>query len=98
MSEGKIVKTSEEGGGVRRGENEGTEVVRKPVKKHSRRAALKFLAKVGLGAALWGTGGYFAGKIFGAAVKPVVDSVLGTSERITSAYQGLKRLNPFYKA
>ena len=73
------------------------ETVRKPVKKYKRRAVLKYLGKVATGAALWGVGGHLAGKVFSYTVKPVVDTVLGTSERVGKAYEGLRRLNPFYK-
>lgn len=77
-------------------EEEGEErEVRRPKKRHTRRAFLKYLTRVGLGAALWGAGGYLGGKIFGSTVKPVVDTVLGTSKRVTDAYDGMRRLNPF---
>jgi len=48
----------------------GTE--RKPQKKHKRRAFLKYAAKIGLGAALWGIGGNLVGKAFKYTVKPVI--------------------------
>ncbi len=64
-------------------------------RKHTRRAALKYAAKIAAGATLWGAGGYLGGKVFNYTVKPVVDGIIGTSERIKGAYEGLQRLNPF---
>jgi len=63
--------------------------------KHSRRSALKYLARVGVGTTLWGAGGYGAGRVFDYTVKPVVDSVLQTSERVNEVSEGLSNLNPF---
>lgn len=68
--------------------------IRRPKKKHTRRAFLKYAARIGLGAALWGGAGYVGGKVFGATVKPVVDTILGASRKVNDAYNGLRRLNP----
>ncbi len=46
--------------------------VRQPKRKYTRRAFLKYAAKIGLGAALWGAGGYLGGKLFKSTVKPVI--------------------------
>ncbi|MEK6847823.1 MAG: hypothetical protein AABX50_01715 [Nanoarchaeota archaeon] len=63
-------------------EEEGEErEVRKPKKKHTRRAFLKYATKVGLGAALWGVGGHYLGKAFNYTVKPVIKEGLIVYQR-----------------
>jgi len=71
------------------------ETRKKNKRKHTRRTILKYAAKVAAGAALWGAGGYLVGKAFGYTIKPVVDGIIGTSQRVKGAYNGVRKFIPF---
>ncbi|MBU2616292.1 MAG: hypothetical protein KKC19_04270 [Nanoarchaeota archaeon] len=65
------------------------------MKKHSRRAFLKSVARVGAGTSLWAGLGYLTGKTFDYAVKPTVDSVLEVSDKMNAVSDTLSAWNPF---
>lgn len=60
----------------------------RPKNKYSRREAIKYGAKIGVGAALWGTVGNLVGQAYDLTVRPVADKVEKTYERV-------RRFNPF---
>lgn len=64
-------------------------------KNYTRREAIKYGAKIGLGAGIWGAIGNFSGRVYDHTVKPVADRVEETYEGLHNLRESLNRLNPF---
>ncbi len=68
-----------------------------PSKDYTRREAIKYGTRVGIGAALWGTMGHLAGEIYNNTIKPVADTIEKGYEKANDFEEKLGRLNPFRK-
>jgi tetrahydromethanopterin S-methyltransferase subunit B len=79
--------------------------VRKPKKKYTRRETIKYGAKVGIGAALWGTVGNILGRGYGAGrdfyrseVKPTLDKAEKAIDKVEELADDANRtFNPWYE-
>ncbi len=79
--------------------------VRKPKKKYTRREAIKYGAKIGFGAALWGTAGNLLGRgyeygrdFYRNEVKPTLDTVKKGVDKVGEWGDDLNRtFNPWYE-